>query len=374
MSQRPKYFKHAKANDSEEDVILDVEESFETEVESDSDAEARKRIIDEIRLTADKLEADKAKIVDLKILSRTLRELRYAFKVFTPYRRNRKITVFGSARTPNDDRNYQMAVEFGRQMAAENWFVVTGAGGGIMEAAHEGAGADMSMGLNIMLPFEQSANPVIVGDPKLVNLKYFFTRKLMFVKEVHAIAIFPGGFGTQDECFETLTLVQTGKRDLMPIVLVADTGDEYWPRWQKYVHEQLLGRGLTSPEDTSLYRVCDNIEDAVEEVMQFYCVYHSMRYVKGDLVLRLHVEPSDEFMEELNEKFHSVCETGKIVKTTADPVEANEKHLIELPRLRLHFNRRDIGHLRQMIDFINERLGTEDCETLDEQRESAKES
>ncbi|TWT63323.1 LOG family protein [Rubinisphaera italica] len=373
MSQRPKHFKHANANDSEEDVIPDVEESFETEIESDSDAAARQRILDEIRQTTDRLEADKAKIVDLKILSRTLRELRYAFKVFTPYRRNRKITVFGSARTPNDDCNYQMAVEFGRRMAAENWFVVTGAGGGIMEAAHEGAGTDMSMGLNIMLPFEQSANPVIEGDPKLVNLKYFFTRKLMFVKEVHAIAVFPGGFGTQDECFETLTLVQTGKRDLMPIVLISDAGDEYWSRWQKYVHEQLLDRGLASPDDTSLYCICNNVEDAVEEVMRFYCVYHSMRYVKGDLVLRLHEEPSDEFMEELNEKFHSICETGKIVKTTADPVEASEIHLHELPRLRLHFNRRDVGRLRQMIDLINDRLGTEDCEKSDEKRESADE-
>ncbi|MCG6155243.1 LOG family protein [Rubinisphaera margarita] len=357
MSQ---HHKRSQPDESEESVLPDVEESFETE--EDPEAIARQRIVDEIKETADKLHRDKATLGDLKILSRALRELRYAFKVFKPFRRNRKITVFGSARTPPDDLNYQLTVEYGRRMAQEGWYVVTGAGGGIMEAAHVGAGVDQSIGVNIMLPFEQSANHVIEGDDKLVNLKYFFTRKLLFVKEVHAIAIFPGGFGTLDECFEVLTLVQTGKRDLMPIVLVSDPSDQYWTIWQNYVHKELLDTGLISPADTSLYRVCQNVDDAVEEVMRFYCVYHSMRYVKGDLVLRLQVEPSDEFVEELNQEFGELCETGKIVKTEADPVEANDPHLLHLPRLRLNFNRREMGRLRQMVDVINDRLGMEDCD------------
>ena len=183
-------------------------------------------LIEEIKETADKLAVDGATRGDLKILARTLKELRYAFKVFTPYRRQRKVTVFGSARTKPEEGTYKQAVEFGRRMAEEDWMVVTGAGGGIMEAGHVGAGKEMSMGLNIMLPFEQESNYIIEGDPKLVNLKYFFTRKLMFVKEVHSIVVCPGGFGTQDEAFETLTLVQTGKRDLMPIVLLDELRDQ----------------------------------------------------------------------------------------------------------------------------------------------------
>jgi len=225
--------------------------------------EPHSTLVDEIKATADKLAADGATRGDLKILSRVLRELRYAFKVFTPYRRQFKVTVFGSARTSRDNPAYLQSVEFGRRMAAAQWMVVTGAGGGIMEGAHVGAGQKMSMGVNIMLPFEQESNAVISQDQKLVHLKYFFTRKLLFVKEVHAVALFPGGFGTQDEGFETLTLVQTGKRDPMPIVLLDEPGGTYWTAWQQFVENELLGRELVSPEDLSLYKVTDNVETAV---------------------------------------------------------------------------------------------------------------
>jgi len=353
MSHKKKR-KHADPKLSEEMVFQDVEESFIEPISPHE--EETQRLIDEIKQTADDLKKDGTRRGDLKIIARSIKELRYAFKVFTPYRRNRKVTVFGSARCQPDDPNYQMAVEYGKRMAAEGWYVVTGAGGGIMEAAHVGAGASQSMGLNIMLPFEQEANHVIKGDPKLVNLKYFFTRKLLFVKEVHAIAIFPGGFGTQDECLETLTLVQTGKRDLMPIILIGDPQDKYWDDWSQFVNDELIQSGLISPVDTSLYHITDNVDDAIEEIMKFYAVYNSMRYVRGKLVLRLHFEPSDELVEHLNDEFGSICESGKIEKTTAHHLEADDEHLIDLPRLMLQFNRRDIGRLRQMIDLINDEL------------------
>lgn len=349
---------HAIPDVSEDSVFQDVVESF---APPQPEVYEHQRLIDEIKETADKLVRDQAKLGDLKLLNRALKELRYAFKVFTPYRRNRKVTVFGSARTPESDPNYQMAVDYSKRMAEEGWYVVTGAGPGIMEAANVGSGKELSMGLNILLPFEQQANRILEGDPKLVNLKYFFTRKLMFVKEVHAIAIFPGGFGTLDECLETLTLVQTGKRDLMPIVLVNTADDDYWDIFHRYVVGQLLEPGLISVDDTSLYKICKSVDEAVNEVMKFYCVYNSMRYVRGKLVLRLHRAPSDEFLERLNQRFGSICESGKIERATADPHESDEEHLMNLPRIAFQFNRRDMGRLRQMINVINDELGRTGC-------------
>ncbi|MEO1995987.1 MAG: TIGR00730 family Rossman fold protein, partial [Planctomycetaceae bacterium] len=240
----------------------------------------RHDLIAEMKQTVDKLERDRATRGDLKILSRALRELRYAFKVFTPYRRHRKVTVFGSARTPADHPAYLQSVEFGRLMADAGWMVVTGAGGGVMEAAHVGAGREMSMGINIMLPFEQSANPIISDDEKLVNLKYFFTRKLLFVKEVHSVVLCPGGFGTQDEGFETLTLIQTGKRDLMPVVLLDEPQGSYWKDWLEFIRKHLLDGGMISPDDLSLFRITDSPQAAVDEILKFYRVFDSMRYVR----------------------------------------------------------------------------------------------
>ena len=320
----------------------------------DFDAERRALLIAEIKETADKLDRDHATLGDLKILSRSLRELRYAFKVFTPYRRIRKVSVFGSARTPSDHPEYVASVEFGRSMAVEGWMVVTGAGGGIMEGAHVGAGKAMSIGVNIMLPFEQGANHVIDKDEKLVTFRYFFTRKLLFVKEVHAVVLFPGGFGTQDELFEVLTLVQTGKRDMIPIVCVDAPGGTYWPSWKRFIEEQLQSRNLISPSDLSLLRVVDNVADAQNEVLKFYSVYDSMRYIRDDLILRLHRSLSDESLAMLNAQFADLLLSGKIERTERHPYEMDEEHLTEYPRLKLHFNRRETGRLRQLIDTINQ--------------------
>lgn len=318
-----------------------------------------RELIEEIKRTADKLAHDRATRGDLKILSRALRELRYAFKVFTPYRRQRKVSVFGSARTEAGTPSYEQSVQFGRRMAEENWMVVTGAGQGIMEGAHVGAGRKMSMGVNIMLPFEQEANHVISEDVKLVHLKYFFTRKLLFVKEVHAVALCPGGFGTQDEGFETLTLVQTGKRDLMPIVLLDEPGGTYWSDWLKFIREQLLQRELISPSDMSLFKVTDDVEAAVAEILHFYSIYNSMRYVRGKLVLRLHEEPDESFLDELNDTYADILESGKIERVPVHPHESDEEHLAALPRLALQFDRRSIGRLREMVDCLNDRMSPE---------------
>jgi uncharacterized protein (TIGR00730 family) len=327
---------------SEMDVIEHVEE-----------LRHHAELIDEIKQTADKLASDRATRGDLKILSRALKELRYAFKVFAPYRRNRKVSVFGSARTPRQNPCYIAAEQLGRRMAQEGWMVVTGAGGGIMEAAHRGSGRDMALGLNILLPFEQEANPVIAGDPKLVSLKYFFTRKLLFVKEVHAVVSCPGGFGTLDEAFETLTLVQTGKRDLMPLVMLDEPGGTYWTAFLHYIKEELLQKGLISPSDLSLFRVTDNVEEAVEEILGFYSVYNSMRFIRDRLILRLHVEPTAELMDRLNEEFADVVAAGRIEKTGVHRVEADDAHLAKLPRIGFVFNRKAVGRLREMIDVIN---------------------
>ena len=342
-----KYLRHP--HDSEVDVIEHLAELTQ-----------HSELIEEIKATADKLAADKATRGDLKILSRALRELRYAFKVFTPYRRYRKVTVFGSARTQPDDPIWKQAELYGKRMAEEGWMVVTGAGSGIMEAAHQGSGREMAMGLNILLPFEQEANAVINGDPKLVNLKYFFTRKLLFVKEVHAVVSCPGGFGTQDEAFETLTLVQTGKRDLMPMVFLDKPGGTYWKGWLKFVTDELLKQGMISPSDMSLFKVTDNAEEAVEEVLSFYSVYNSMRFVRDRLVLRLHSEPDDALVERLNDEFGDVVESGRIEKAATHRLEADDEHLKNFPRLSFVFDRKAVGRLRQLVDVLNDSLGPDD--------------
>ena len=316
-------------------------------------------LIGQIRESADKLATDQTTQGDLKIISRTLRELRYAFKVFTPYRSRRKVTVFGSARTRPFDPTYQQAVAFGRKMAELGWLVVTGAASGIMEAGHVGAGRENSMGLNIMLPFEQSSNSVIAGDPKLVHMKYFFTRKLMFVKECDAVALFPGGFGTLDEGLEVLTLLQTGKRELVPVIFLDAPGGDFWQPLQQFVLDRMLGRGMISEEDLSLYKITDSIDTAVGEILQFFRVYHSMRYVKHKLVLRLTQHPAPELIEQLNEHFADILVDGRFEVSGALKEEREEPALVALPRLVFHFNRRNLGRLRQLIDCINRGRGEE---------------
>lgn len=324
--------------------------------ETEYEIAQRKSLIQELRETVDKLERDHASRGDLKILSRSLKELRYAFKVFSQYRKNRKVTVFGSARTPPEHPAFQHSLEFGRVMAEAGWMVLTGAGSGIMEGAHVGAGTAMSMGVNILLPFEQEANSIILNDEKLIHLKYFFTRKLLFVKEVHGVAIFPGGFGTQDEGFETLTLVQTGKRDIMPIVFIDEPDGTYWSDWQDYINRQLLEPGMISPEDVSLYKITTSIPEAVEEITGFYRVYHSMRYVRDKLVLRLNADPGDDYIVKLNDEFGDILEGGAIEKAEAHRFEADDRETADLPRIAFRFNRRYIGRLRQMIDVLNRDL------------------
>lgn len=310
-------------------------------------------LLDMMRRTVDRLEKDGTTRGDLKILSRTMRELRYAFKVFQPYRRRRKVTVFGSARTMPEHPAYQQAVAFGRAMARHHWMVITGAGGGIMEAGHLGAGRELSMGLNIMLPFEQSANPYIEGDPKLVTMKYFFTRKLMFVKECSAVVSLPGGFGTLDETAELLTLLQTGKQTMLPVVLLDQPGGDFWQHFGEFVENTLMRDGMISPEDRSLYMITDSVEAAVEEVLGFYRVYHSMRYVGEHLVLRICQPLSEEVLAGLNDRFADILVSGEIEQVSALPAESNEPDLTGLPRVRMHFDRKHLARLRQLIDVIN---------------------
>ena len=307
----------------------------------------------QIKETADKLVRDKVGRGDIKMLATALRELRYSLKVFLPYRDRRKVTVFGSARTPPEHPAYKAAEEFGRRIVEEGWMVITGAGNGIMEAGHVGAGRDNSFGINIRLPFEQSANPVVHGDPKLMTLRYFFTRKLMFIKEADAVVLFPGGFGTHDEAFEALTLVQTGKSHIFPVVLVDEPGGTYWKAWLRFIDEELLGRGYISEADRSLFHVTDSVEDAVDEVTRFYRVYHSMRYVRGHLAVRLRSRLPEDILDEINRSFADILAGGAFEQRNALPEEANEPNLAELPRLTFRFQRQAIGRLRQLIDFLN---------------------
>lgn len=310
-------------------------------------------LFDEMRDTIARLEKDRTARGDLKILSRTLLELRYAFKVFRPYRRRRKVTIFGSARTKPEQPDYQTAVQLGRAMADHGWMVITGAGGGIMEAGHVGAGKEASMGLNIMLPFEQGANDVIEGDPKLVTMKYFFTRKLMFVKECSAVVCCGGGFGTLDEALETLTLMQTGKQTMLPLVLLDNPEGSYWSDLGKFIDKQLLGGGMISSDDVALYRITNSVDVATEEILGFYRRYHSMRYVRDRLVFRLKEQLTDEKMDKIQTDFSDILVDGKFQQCKALAEEAGEPDLAGLPRLVFHFNRRSLGKLRKLINEIN---------------------
>lgn len=296
------------------------------------------------------VEADR---LDWKILTASLQDMESAFRVFYPYRHVRKITIFGSARIGPETEEYQMAVEFARRIVQRGFMVMTGAGGGIMQAGNEGGGATNSFGLNIQLPFEQGSNPFIAGDHKLIDFKYFFTRKLFFLRETDALALFPGGFGTQDEAFECLTLIQTGKSDPIPLVLIDEPGRRYWRNWDCYIRDNLLKQGLISPEDPGIYTITDNIEDACAVITSFYKAFHSSRYVDGKLVIRLKCELSDAAIDQLNVDFSDILVSGQIIKSGALPQE-KEQEIAHLPRLIMHFNRRDLGRLYQFIRAINQ--------------------
>lgn len=290
---------------------------------------------------------------DVKVIQTALRELRYAFKLFAPYAAKRKVTMFGSARTLPTRLEYQQALEFGRKISEAGFMVITGAGGGIMQAGHEGAGPENSFGANIRLPWEQAANPVIREDKKLVTFKYFFTRKLIFIRHSDAIALFPGGFGTMDEGYEALTLMQTGKSQLMPLVLIDRPGGTYWKTWDKHVREHLLRDQLISPDDLNLYRITDDTDQAVKIITRFYRNFHSSRFVKEQFVIRLKHPPSDTALEALNEDFSDLILGAKIQRTEPTPEEIADNDNVELPRIAFEFNRRDYGRLRQLIDALN---------------------
>ena len=311
----------------------------------------RRSLYQQILTTALKLAEDGAAVSDLKITNTALKELRYAYKVFAPYRHVRKVTTFGSARTPGTDEAAIAARDFARRMVKEDWMVVTGAGAGIMGAAQEGAGGEESFGLNIRLPFEQEANAWIASDPKLITFKYFFTRKLFLVKEANAFAMFPGGFGTMDETFEVLTLMQTGKATIVPVVLVEVGPKPYWRIWDRFVSATLVERRLIDPNDTSFYRIADSVDAAVEEVTRFYRVYHSMRIVGEKLVLRVRRPLENAEVEALQERFEDILKGP--VEPSAGPVPAETDEHPQLPRLIVPFNRSSYSRLRQLIDFLN---------------------
>lgn len=309
-------------------------------------------LLHQMMVSVIKLAQDETERGDIKILNTTLKEMRYSFKMLRPYRRVRKVAVFGSARCRPESEDYQQAVEFSRLIADLGFMVITGAGHGIMEAGNLGAGRERSFGLNIRLPFEQVANPSIAGDEKLVNFKYFFTRKLAFMKETHGVVCCPGGFGTHDEGLEALTLVQTGKSLLVPIVFLHPPRSEFWSDWHKYNAERLLARGMISEPDLSLYRVTESVDEAANEIAKFYRRYHSMRYVKKDLIIRLEAPLTDEEIQVLNLEFSDLLKSGAIEPTEALR-EETDSSILHLPRLRLHFRRRAFGRLRQMVDRIN---------------------
>jgi len=291
---------------------------------------------------------------DVRVIQTALRELRYAFKLFAPYAHVRKVAMFGSARTQPARQEYQQAFEFGRKVAAAGFMVITGAGPGIMQAGHEGAGPEMSFGASIRLPWEQSANPVIREDKKLVMFKYFFTRKLIFIRHSDAIALFPGGFGTMDEGYEALTLMQTGKSQLMPLVLIDRPGGTYWKTWDKQVREHLLRDELISPDDLNLYQITDDTDQAVKIITRFYRNFHSTRFVRDIFVIRLQHAPSDSALEAMNEDFADINTGPPIRRIEPMPEEREDNEHLELPRIAFKFNRRDYGRLRQLVDVLNQ--------------------
>jgi len=322
------------------------------------------QLIYQVLATTVRMAEEEIDRLDWKILKSSLQDLEKAFQAFYPFRHTRKVTIFGSSRIQPEAPEYLLAVDFARCVTQQGFIVMTGAGGGIMEAGNKGAGPGNSFGLNIQLPFEQGANPFIEGDSKLINFKYFFTRKLFFLRETDAIALFPGGYGTQDEAFECLTLTQTGKSPPIPLVLIDRPGGDYWKDWDAYIHKHLIKPGLISPEDNKLYTVTDSLDVACQAITNFYRVYHSSRYVGDRLVLRLKKELSNAEVEQLNQSFSDIVLEGRIEKSQALPAEFHGTQAVPeelqdetatLPRLVFQFNQRDHGRLYQLIAEINQK-------------------
>ena len=311
-------------------------------------------IVREMILAALKAGQENVERVDLKLMNSTLKEMRFTAKVFGPYHRVRKVTVFGSARTRSDEAIYKMAEELGHKLAGAGYMVITGGGPGIMQAVNEGAGPEHSFGVNIRLPFEQKANPVVDGNPRSITYKYFFNRKVAFLKESDAVALFPGGFGTFDEAMETLTLVQTGKRAPLPLILLDSPGGTYWTSWVAFIEKELLSRGYISATDFDLFEVVDSADAALESIDRFYRRYHSMRYVGDQLVVRLTSAISQREAAALKQRFSDMLRPGGDLRLS-EPLaeEADEPEIADLPRLVVDFNRQDFGRLRKLIDALN---------------------
>lgn len=311
------------------------------------------RLLREILTTAVKLGRESGDRGDLKLANNALKELRYSFKVFAPHRNVKKVVVFGSARSKKTSPEYRMAEQFTRELAKKDYMVVTGGGAGVMEAGNKGAPSGREFALNINLPFEQKPNPHIDEKDKIINYKYFFTRKLIFVKETDATALFPGGFGTNDELFEMLTLVQTGKSRPRPIVLMEPEGSSYWAHWRRFVKKELAGRGFISPGDLSLFHTAKTVEEAVRYIEDFYRVYHSIRYVHGVTIIRLNRALPERALERMNRRFGDILTKGAIRPSPPAKKELECGEYPDLPRLAMDFNMRDYGRLFEMIRFIN---------------------
>lgn len=307
----------------------------------------------ELLVSAVRLAREPVSRLDRKIANAALKEMRYAFRVFGPYRHIRKVSIFGSARVAPSDPEYATAREFGQMMAARHWMVVTGAGPGIMQAGNEGAGSEASFGVNIALPMEAKPNEFVADNAKLINFKYFFTRKLMFMKESDGFVLFPGGFGTLDEAFELLTLVQTGKSDLNPIVLLEVPGGRYWEGFETYLREHQLTRGFIGEDDLSLFRRCQDPPEAAAELVNFYRVFHSQRYVRSRLILRLNREIGDPLLAELSADFADILD-GTIERTGPSDDEVRDDDWPDLPRISLPFDRQHFGRLRHLVDRLND--------------------
>ncbi|QGG95322.1 LOG family protein [Actinomarinicola tropica] len=316
-------------------------------------------LVFELIVSAIRMQREDVDRRELKIANYTLKEMRYAFHVFAPYHGVRKVSVFGSARTPSDDPSYVAAADFSARIAERDWMVITGAGPGIMQAGIEGAGRDASFGVNIQLPFEQVANSAIAGDPKLINFRYFFTRKLTFVKESDAFCLLPGGFGTMDEAFELLTLLQTGKAYPSPVVLLDPPGSTYWERWQQFVEQELVTGGLINAADLCLVHLTDDIDDAIDHIERFYRNYHSMRYVRRRLVIRHRHPLTDEELNSLGNEFASIMSGGGIERAEPSPAEIADDDVLDLHRFSFVFDQFGHARLRQLIDRLNE-LGPDD--------------
>ncbi len=329
-----------------------------TEILGSDGQDLRSLLYRDILLNAIKCKRDELDILDLKVINRAVSEFRHAARVFKPYRGVRKVSIFGSARTKQGSPYYELAVGLGRLLVDRGFMVITGAAEGIMRAGIEGAGAEHSFGVNILLPFEKGPTKVLQDDPKVVRFKYFFTRKVFFVMEADAFALFPGGFGTHDEGFEVLTLLQTGKAPPMPVVLMELPGETYWETWDAFVREELLARGFISREDLSWYRIVRSPAEAAAWIASYYSTFHSIRQVGPRLVIRLDRSLSDDAVAELNASFSDLVSSGRISKATALPEEADEPELASKPRLVFANHPGHAGRLNEMILAIN-RLGQE---------------